>query len=254
MAKDKKTLDAQQAAPAPSKRDAFRSRIGSRYPELNLDDEDAYYDQMGKTMDEFEGYEESSRRLRESMGRSPMMSEMLIAARNQDDFDPVVWMVRHKGLDLAALQDDPEYADKLAEAHSEYLAKQAKGEEIESAMATNLPKSIETIRAKAAEMGLSDEQAEEIVGKMYQTMDDMVMGILSPEIFELLAKGSTHDEDVTAAREEGVAEGLNTKVDDKLRTLSEKNERVAGVQKPMRTAAPAKKQRNMFMAYDEDEE
>ena len=236
--------------PAPSKRDSFRGRIAQRYPELNMDDEDAYYDQMNITMDEYEGYENNSRRLRESMEKSPAMAEMLLAARDQDDFDPVVWMVQNKGLDLQALQDDPEYAEKLAAAHAEYIAKRGKTEEIESAMETNMPQSVEAVRAKAQELGLSDEEAEEIVGKMYQVMDDLVHGIISTEVFELMAKGKSHDEDVAVAREEGVAEGLNTKVDDKLRTLNKSTEHIAGTQAPIKTPAPKKKGDNMFL--DED--
>lgn len=238
-----------------SKRDAFRGRMSQRYPDLNMEDEDAYYDQMGKAFDEYEGYENSSRRLRESMTKSPAMAEMLLAAREQEDFDPVVWMVQQKGLDLQALQDDPEYAKKLSDAHAAYLEKRAKSDEIENAMQENMPKSIEAIRAKASEMGLSDEQAEEVVGQMYQTMDDMVHGILNPEIFALLAKGGSHDEDVAQAHDEGMAEGLNQKVDDKLRTLEAQKEHVGGSQAPIRRPEPnRKRERNMFMAYDEDED
>lgn len=236
----------------PSKRDAFRSRVSKRYPDLNMDDEDAYYDQMSKTLDEYEGYENNSRRLRESMSKSPAMQEMLLAARDQEDFDPVVWMVRQKGLDLQAVQDDPDYAQKLSDAHAQYLEKKAQGEEIERAMNENMPASVEAIRAKAEELGLNDEQTQEIVGKMYQTMDDLVHGIISPEIFTLLAKGNNFDNAVDQARAEGKAEGVSTKVDDKLRDISDKQEYTAGIQTPAKPAEPQKRPRNMFLAGDEE--
>ena len=250
MEEQEKITPEVEETPVPSKRDSFRSRMSKRYPDLNMEDEDAYYDQMNAAMDEFEGYENNSRRLRESMERSPMMAEMLLEAREQDDFDPMVWLVQNKGLDLQALQDDPEYAEKIAEARAAYLAKQSKGEEIEKAMQENMPKSVEEIRAKAQQMGLDDAQAEEIVGKMYQVMDDLVHGIISPEIFELMAKGQSHDADVATAHEEGMAQGLNQKVDDKLRTLNKPQEHIAGTQTPIKPAAPKKKSGNMFL--DED--
>ncbi len=234
----------------PSKRDAFRSRVSKRHPDLNMEDEDSYYDRMNSMMDEYEGYEANSRRLRESMEKSPVMAEMMVAARDQDDFDPVVWMVNNKGLDLQALQEDPDYAEKLATAHSEYMQKRAQSEEIENAMAENMPKSVEAIRAKAAELGLSDEKAEEIVGQMYQIMDDLVHGIISVEVFESLAKGETHDADVAAARDEGRAQGLNQKVDDKLRSLETSSEHIPGVQAPVKPPKPKKHESNMFL--DED--
>lgn len=263
MAKDiikdvrKEATDARTAAEnaAPSKRDLFRERMGKRYPDLNMDDEDAYYDQMGKAFDEYEGYENNSHKLVERMKASPAFRDMIIAAGQQDDFDPIIYLTEQRGLDLGALSDDPEYANKLAEAHSKYLEKEAKNKEIDDAMAKNMPTSIDAIKAKASELGLSDEQTQEIVGKMYQSMDDMVHGILDPEYFALLAKGTTHDEDVNKAHDEGLATGLNKKVDDKLRTLESKQERVSGRQAPIKRPEPKQKRvRNMFLAGDEDED
>lgn len=237
-----------------SKRDLFRGRIGKRYPDLDLDDEDAYYDQMGKAFDEYEGYEKNSKRLSERMKASPAFRDMIIAAGKQDDFDPIIYLTEQRGLDLDALRDDPEYADKLAEAHSRYLEREAENEKIDKAMSENMPKSVEAIREKAEEMGLTDEQTQKIVGKMYQCMDDMVHGILDPEYFALLAKGESHDQDVSQAHDEGMAAGLNKKIDDKLRTLESSQERVSGKQTPIKRPEPKQKRaRNMFLAGDEDE-
>ena len=121
-------------------------------------------------------------------------------------------------------------------------------------MAENMPKSIEAIRKKSEELGLSEEQTQEIVGKMYQGMDDMVHGILDPEYFAMLAKGMTHDKDVDQAHDEGMAAGLSKKVDDKLRSLEASQERVSGKQSPIKRPEPKQKRsRNMFLAGDEDE-
>ena len=92
-----------------SMKDKFRERYSKRYPDVNMDDEEAYYGQANQMMDEYEGYEESSRKMRESLANSPVFAEMLVAAKGQDDFDPVIWMVKSKGLDLEALSSDPEY-------------------------------------------------------------------------------------------------------------------------------------------------
>ena len=168
--------------------------------------------------------------MRENLSKSPAFAELMVAARDQDDFDPVVWMVQNKGLDLKALADDPDYSQKLADAHNAYLEKLAKQDEIEKQMSENMPASVEAIRAKASEMGLSDDQAEEVIGKMYQVMDDLIVGKLDPSIFEMMAKGMNYNQDVEAAREEGVAEGINKKVTDKLKDLSGKQERPRGRQ------------------------
>lgn len=251
---DKNQQVAETPAAQPSKRDNFRGRFSKRYPDLNMDDEEAYYDQAGKMMDEYEGYENNSRRLRESMGKSPAMQEMLLAARDQEDFDPVIWMVQQKGLDLQALQDDPDYSQKLSEAHESYLNRMAQSDEIEKAMNENMPASVEAIRSKAQELGLDDAKTQEIVGKMYQVMEDLIMGKMDPEIFAMLAKGGSYDDAVSTARDEGMAQGLSQKVDDKLRTLDNRKEYVGGAQTPVKPSEPKKKERNMFLAGDEDED
>jgi hypothetical protein len=231
-----------------TKREAFRKRMAEREPNLNLDDEDAYYGYMDNMVTEYDDYRTSSDAMRKNMDHSPALAEMFMAARDEESFDPVLWMVRNKGLDLDALRDDPEYAEKVTEAHNEWLAKRAKADEINEQAAANMPKSIEAIQAKAAEMGLTDEQADEIVGEIYQMGNDLTLGIIPVNIFEMLAKGKTRDADVETAREEGIAEGLNTKVTDKLRTMPKTNEQVRGRQMPVREAEPQKEEKHMFLA------
>ena len=231
-----------------TKKQAFRRRMAEREPKLNLDDEDAYYGYMDNMVTEYDEYRTSSDAMRKNMDHSPAMAEMFMAARSEENFDPVLWMIRNKGLDLDALRDDPEYAEKITEAHNEWLAKRAKADEINEQAAVNMPKSIEAIQAKAAEMGLTDEQADEIVGEIYQMGNDLTLGIIPVNIFEMLAKGKTRDADVEMAREEGVAEGLNTKVTDKLRTMPKTNEQVRGRQMPVREAKPKEEEKHMFLA------
>lgn len=232
-----------------TKREAFRRRMAEREPNLNLDDEDAYYGYMDNMVSEYDEYRTSSDAMRKNMDHSPALAEMLMAARDEESFDPVLWMVRNKGLDLDALRDDPEYAEKVTEAHNEWLSKRAKADEINEQAAANMPKSIEAIQAKAAEMGLTDEQADEIVGEIYQMGNDLTLGIIPVNIFEMLAKGKTRDADVETAREEGIAEGLNTKVTDKLRKMAKTNEQVRGRQMPVKEANP-KGQYNPFVGED----
>lgn len=241
------TVEEPVAPAEPSKRDKFRTRVSQRYTDLNMDDEDAYYDQMGSMMDEYEGYEKNSQRLRDSMSKTPAFAEMLLAARDQDDFDPVAWMVQERGLDLQEAMDDPEYAKKIAAAHEEYLAKQAKGKEIQDEMLANLPGTLDATRSALEEAGFGDKY-DEIIGNIFQLADDITMGKWDPQIAVQLAKGGNYDTDVTTAREEGRANGLNTKVDDKLRTLNRKQERVPGTQTPAKPKEPKKPSNNMFMA------
>lgn len=232
-----------------TKREAFRRRMAEREPNLNLDDEDAYYGYMDGMVTEYDDFRKSSEAMRQNMANSPALTEMLMAARGQDGFDPVLWMIENRGLDLDALRDDEKYAEKVTEARNAWLAKKAKDEETFEAAKANMPRSIEAIKAKQAEMGLSDEQANEIVGDIYQMGTDLTMGIIPVNIFEMLAKGKAYDKDVEEAREVGVAQGLETKVTDKLRKIPKTTEQVRGRQMPMRETKP-KGQYNPFVGED----
>lgn len=236
-----------EEAPQMSKRDAFRQRISSQNPDLNMDDEDAYYDHMGKTMDEYEGYKKNSQRLRDSMSKSPAMAEMLLAAREQEDFDPVVWMVEQRGLDLEAAMSDPEYADKIAKARAEYQKRESNGKALIEDMKSNLPNTLAEQRSALEEAGLG-EQYDDIVGRIFQLADDISHGKWDTQVGVLLAKGGQFDGAVNDAREAGVAEGLQTKVDDKLRKLSDQQEYVSGTQTPPTPATPKRENKNMFQA------
>jgi len=234
-----------------TKREAFRRRMAEREPNLNLDDEDAYYGYMDDMVTEYDEYRTSSDAMRKNMDHSPALAEMFVAANGEESFDPVLWMVRNKGLDLDALRDDPDYAEKVTEAHNEWLAKRAKADEINEQASVNMPKSIENIQAKAAELGLSDELTDEIVGEIYQMGNDLTLGIIPVNIFEMLAKGKTHDADVEEAREVGIAQGLETKVNDKLRTMPKTNEQVRGRQMPAREPKPKRSMYNPFKAEED---
>lgn len=45
-----------------SKKDTFRERFSKRYPEVNLEDEESYYDGVNRMFDEYEGYEGNSKK------------------------------------------------------------------------------------------------------------------------------------------------------------------------------------------------
>lgn len=233
-----------------TKRDLYNERLRSRRPDLNLDDEDAYYGYQGENLNELERYEANTRTLRENIERSPLFAEMMVASQEQEGFDPLLWAVESGRIDLDALRDDPEYAKKLGEAGKKALERRAQADAIDKAMQENMPASVDAVRAKAAELGLSDQQAQEVVANMYQIMNDLIIGKIDPAFFEVIAKGQNYTNDVQTAREEGIAQGLNTKVNETLRKLPENRER-AGGQQPAATSPRPHRKNNIFLEEEE---
>lgn len=246
MAKNNKEKKEKGATEQLSKRDAFRKRFSERNPDLNMDDEDAYYDAAGRSLDELDGYKQRADRLNKNISRSPAFADMVIAARDNENFDPIIWAVEG-GLDLEALQTDPDYKNSLVEARAKYLEKLSKSDELKKEQKANMPASVAAVKAKAEELGLDDAKREEIVGKMFSLMDDMIRGKIPVDLFEMIAKGATYDAAVDEARAEGKAEGLNQKVDDKLRKFGNSPGAPAGRQTPPPEPQPQEEDDNPFV-------
>lgn len=235
-----------------SKRDAYRERFAKRNSDIDMEDEDAYYDRLGKMMDEYETFENNARVMSERLGKSPLFSEMVVAAGKQDDFDPMIYLVENGGLDIESLRSDPEYSKKLAEARGKYMDKITEGKKIEEQLQANMPKSMEAVRNKAKELGLDDAKTGDVIESMYKIMDDLIVGIIDPAVFEMVAKGQSYDNDMESARQAGQAEGLKAKVEDKLRSLPKSSERNAGRQMAMQPQKPARpRPHNPFREEDE---
>lgn len=231
-----------------SSRDRFRERYATRKPDINMEDEEAYYGGANAMLDELEGYENSSANLKSVMDLNPYFSTMIAEAAKQKDFNPILWLIQEGMLDIDALQADKEYAEKVAKAQSDWLEKKTKSEELDAQAKANFPASMEAIKAKAEALGLTDEQAQEVIDDMYTIFDDMLVGKVSTDLFEMLAKGKNYDTAVAEAREEGVAEGLDTKVKETLRKMPKQSERNGGRQTAIKERTPKKDESNMFLA------
>lgn len=231
-----------------SSRDKFRERYASRYPDTNMDDEEAYYGGANTMLDELEGYETSSTRLKDVMDKNPYFSRMLAEASRQENFNPIVWLIQEGMLDLEAVTSNKDYAEEVAKAQSDWLEKKTKSEELDAQAQANFPASFDAIKAKADEMGMNEEQMQEVLNDMFTIFDDMLIGKVSADLFAMLAKGKNYDNAVAEAREEGVAEGLDTKVKETLRKMPKQAERNGGRQTAIKEREPKKASDNMFLA------
>ena len=234
---------------APSARERFRSRIAEDYPDLDIDDEDAYYENANQRYDELKGLKDNVRNFREALSldsdKTGLFNDMIAKAAEQKDFDPVVYLVEN-GVDIQEAMSDPDYARKIGEARQKYLDEVNEGESLSSAFEENAPKSMEEIDRYCSENGVSAEQKSEIIGKMYDIVDNLVIGKMPVELFEFCRNGLTHDSDVDEAKEAGKAEGKSQKVSQKLRKLGG-GDRVSGRQAPVGDApAPKGNEQNMF--------
>ena len=212
-------------------KDKYREGFAQRNPDIDINDEEAVYGRMNEGADELARYKEMNDNFNRSVSQSPLFTDMLMASQNNPNFDPFVFMMEHGGVENFedAIQD-PEYLSKLAEANKKSLERQAKDKEIKDRFEKNIGPSLEGIHAKAKEMGHTPEQEQQVFQAYYDAAFNATDGIYSPDVYELFAKGLNFDKAVEDARNEGVADGLNRKVNDTLRSLPESREGNGGRQ------------------------
>lgn len=203
-----------------SKRDAVRERLGSRYPDLNLDDEEAVAGRINDDYDDFD------RQLNDYKGREEALSNMFNADPRSANFianwhngsDPAVELVRQFGTDIKDAIDDPERQEQIAAANKEYVERVAKSKELEEQYSSNIDESLATLDAFQSENGLDDAKVDQVMEFLQGIFQDAIVGKFSRESMEMALKAIDHDEDVAVASEDAEVRGRNAKINEKLRT------------------------------------
>lgn len=209
----------------PSARERYRSRYSAAHPDLNLDDEDAFYGQANQNLDELENLRESNRQLGETFDRVPLLAGLLTAAKEGQN--PWAYMVENVGpdMDIRELANNPDFVKTMGEAVTKFQERQdaikAKQEEI----GKNAVKSLQTLKELQQEMGLSDEacikMANDFFGEFDENgnpvgkdsfMQNAANGIVTKGMWESLIKGRNYDGDVADAAEKARTTALNERI------------------------------------------
>lgn len=222
---------------AQSARDRYRSRYSAAHPDLNLDDDEAFYGQANQNLDELEGFRESNRQLGEAFDRNPLLAGLLTAAREGEN--PFTYLAEQIGpdMDIRELAGNPEFSTKMGEALSKYQETLAAGAKAEKEMGEHFAESMNALKELQQERGMSDEDAQALVKKMFGETDEegnvvdygiignASMGIVPKEVWEAVLKAQSYDDDIKAAGDRAAAQALNSREQNSLRSFG----RSAGV-------------------------
>ncbi len=238
MAKETENNGGQQPAQQPqSARERYRSRYSAAHPDLNLDDDEAFYGQANQNLDELENFRESNRQLGEAFDRNPLLAGLLSAAREGEN--PFTYLAEQVGpdMDIRELARNPEFSTKMGEALSKYQETLAQGAKAEQEMGEHFKESMNALKELQQERGMSDEDTQALVKKMFGEVDEegnvvdygiignASMGIVPKEVWEAVLKAQSYDDDVKAAGEKAAAQALNSREQNTLRSFG----RSAGV-------------------------
>lgn len=213
----------QQAAEQPqSARDRYRSRYGAAHPDMNLDDEEAFYTQANANLDELENYRESNRLLGEAFDKTPLLAGLVYAAKEGEN--PFTYLAENIGpdMDVRELANDPEFSKKMGDALARYQDNLAKGAKAEKDMGDNFQKSMDALTELQQERGLSDDDRVALIQKLFGKVDpethevvepgiigNAAMGIVPKEVWEAVLKAQNYDTDIASATEKARATALN---------------------------------------------
>lgn len=205
-----------------SHRDTVRERMGKNRPELDLDDEEAFYGAIGEDMDRMDTLDSENQRLtaenNEYQKQNQQFSDFVNAGEHngeyfeammngEDIFAAATRIHGREGL-LEYLQSE-EAQEKYKKDHEAYLERLKKDKELKGEMAKNLEETDNAINAAIEAGKFTADEAKEAISGLFEMADAMEINSCKPEWIEMWLKANKYDAAVDEAREEGRAEGVN---------------------------------------------
>ena len=226
MAKEQKPAVEQpggtQEPPQPTQRERYQSRRREAYPDLSEDDEEGWYGQANKDLDEQEGYRKNNQELADVFDKTPTLAGMLLAAKEGEN--PFVYLAEQAGpdLDIRELINDAEFGSKMTAALDKWQDGQLKSKQAQEEMKSNFQASFDALKQIQQERGMSDDDCLQIIDDFFENVvGNASKGIVSKETWEAFLKAKSYDADVAAAREKGGAQAMNQRIQNPLKNFDD---------------------------------
>ena len=195
-------------------RTAYAKRFSKRHSDIDFEDKEARYAAMNDDADALDKYEESGRALSKMLDDSKWLAAMVIDSTRKG-MHPLEWMAS-QGIDIKAALEDEELSKKVAEQITKFQEKVAEQEKHGKQLDDNLRKSYEALQ----KLGLSDDEANDLYGKVWGIIQDAEEGNISAETWNLFKNAYNYDSDISSAREEAAMQARNEKIQNKVRSSS----------------------------------
>ena len=204
-----------------------RERLLERYrtsnPEVDFSEEGSLEEYVANDLDSYseriKKYDENSKRLTDLFASNVMAASMLNAWASGQN--PVAFLLENFGDEFKAALDSPEGRDAFVESHNKWLEKRTKDESLKKERDENFDNSMQTLEAWRTKHGLSEDEAVAVFLKVHSIGADVVDGIYTEESLDMANKAMNYDNDVSIAKEDGVIEGRNAKIEERLRESKE---------------------------------
>lgn len=245
--------------PAPkTRKDSFNERFGKKYPDVSMEDEDAYYGALTDEFDRIEKSDEQQRILGEMLGRDPRSAGLLMVMKNGGN--PMEYLIESYGEDFREALNDEEKAKDFAAAFAKNIEKRAESEKLRAQAQANIQTMLDALDAAQADGSFSDDEAAKAFDYLYGDgglLDRILVNDIKKEDWMMLMKAENYDrmkaegeEAAKTAREEGLVEGRNANIDiqKKKQTQAKK---MPGSIPSSSSVRPAKKKDDFLAMLDE---
>lgn len=199
----------------------FTDRFSQRFPDVSVDDEDAFYGKMDEEFDRIDRSDKAQAELYDLMNKDARTAGLLMVMKNGKN--PLSYLIEMYGNDFREALDDEEKAAELSEAFSKYLEKQVKNKELQDKAEENLQKMLDELDAAQAEGSFSDDNATKAYDYLYGEgglLERIITNEVSKADWMLLMKAADYDKmksdaehKIIEAREEGEIVGRNANID-----------------------------------------
>ena len=161
-----------------SKRDSFRERLAQRYPDLNMDDDEAVYNQIATDYDQ---YDQSKKRMDDFNNmlkenpHAPSLITGLITKKNADggDFNLIDFLIDDLGQDyIDAINGDEEARKRLKASEKEKLAASEKLAKSKDQLAANMEQEDKELDAAIKDAKIKPEAIKDLIEWMYKRSED----------------------------------------------------------------------------------
>lgn len=218
-----------------SKRDSFRERLAQRYPDLNMDDDEAVYNQISTDYDNYDQrkkrMDDFNKMLQENP-HAPGLVTGLVTKKNADggDFNLIDYLIDDLGQDyIEAINGDEKARERLKASEKEKLAASEKLAKDKEQLAANMEQSDAELDAAIKEAKVKPESINDLIEWLYKRSDDgedhdddgfvwrAARYDMKKDDFLRLFQIKDFDKAVADAEERGYKRGKNEKIDQQKR-------------------------------------
>jgi hypothetical protein len=199
-----------------SRKQKVLDRLKATRPELNPDNEEELFGAIDDDFDDFDDYrtkmEEGNQKVLDWLDKDEKNAAMLVSMMNGGNL--VEELVKEYGDDLSAALEDPDNAEKLAQASKAYHEKVLQSKQFDEEAAKNMEDTFKALDEAQAAAGVDEETTNKAFELYCNIINDAIVNKVSADTWGLFIKAVTHDQDVEEAGVKGELKGRNAKIKD----------------------------------------